>query len=205
MFYADFFIFFKCSGNVLASAKSICINLIKGGKEMKKISILTCMIFTFIVSVLLSGVQNLKADGLNKKLNGTYAVTSVITCKTNAQEYIATFHFQGLFTFYGDGNGEAEEITVLVMSYAPSPPSPYLVFLTGAFSYTVESNDYFTIDDLDLYRNGALVVEDIIQEGWIGHGSQTLILSDTYLNDETAPSGSRKCGRTGTAVKISKN
>jgi len=162
------------------------------------------MIFTFIMWALLSGVHNSKAEELNKKLKGTYAVTSVITCQANDQGNIATFHLQGLFTFYGNGTGEAEEITVLVVSSALYPPSPYQVFLTGDFSYTVDNKDYFTIDDLDLYVDGDLVIEDIMQEGWIGHGSQTLILSDTHLNDETAPAGLRKCGRTGTAVKISK-
>ena len=177
---------------------------------MKILSILTCMIFTFIVSVLLSGVQNSIADELNEKLNGTYAVTSVITCQATGQGAISIFHFQGLFTFNGDGTGEAEEITVLVVSTAPSPPSPYPVSMTGQFTYTVWSNDYFTIDDLVLFNNAAPVtIEDIIQDGWLGHGGQTLIISDTYPNVENVyldeePFATRTCGRTGTAVKISK-
>ena len=168
---------------------------------MKKLNILTYMIFALTLTSLLGGVSISKAEEPNGRLTGTYAVSSIKTCywvDTN----VNTIHLQGEYTFNGDGTGWAE-ITALGI-----PPSQ--MKFDGDLSYNVNDN-YFTIYIPELYidNTAILKIEDIFQEGWIGRGSQTLVISNTDGNIETVytPGGptTRQCGVTGTAVKVSKD
>ena len=178
---------------------------------MKKLNIQICIAFVFSIAVLLSGVSNSTAEGLNGKLTGTYAVSRVGTCINNASEFTATAHYQGLLTFDGDGFGVSEGMA-LAINHNPGltpmgPPGVRVV--SGSFTYNVENNNYFTIAQ-NLLINETATVSGIIQEGWIGHGAQTLLITDTDTNvEEISVGGSvvrtRTCGRSGTAVKIQSN
>ena len=174
---------------------------------MKKLNILTYIIFALTLTCFLGGVSIAKAEEPNGKLTGTYAVSSIKTCYW-ANSNVSTIHLQGEYTFNGDGTGWAE-VTALAKSISqPTPPNQKK--FDGEFSYNVNDN-YFTIYDLDFYIDDTaiLVIEDIFQEGWIGRGSQTLVISNTDGNTETVytPGGptTRQCGLTGTAIKVSKD
>ena len=172
------------------------------------------MTFTLIVSVLLSGVSNSNAEGFNERLHGTYAVNTTITCNYPSgptNDNTNTIHNHGLLTFYGDGFG-VSNITALSVNHNPRNDilsKPPIVF-SGNFTYTVESDDYFTINQN--LSAPAVTISGVAQEGWIGRGGHTLVISDTELNVETltitTPGGqitkTRTCGRTGTAIKVSK-
>lgn len=156
-------------------------------------------------------VATAMAGEYHSRLKGTYALNTVASC-TQASGYTLTIHLQGQLTFNGDGTGESGGIA-LVTQHNPAitgsdPPS--LKSVSGSFTYSVESDNYFTLDSNNFTVNGIVTIIGIAQEGWIGHGAQTLLISDTDLNVETLyrPNGSiittRTCGRTGTAVKLPK-
>ena len=181
-------------------------------EEMKKISILTCIAFALSVAILLGGVANTNAEALNEKLKGTYAFSAIVTCSGLAPAtdgLTATVHLQGQYVFYGDGNGESS-FTSLTMNHnfgdtGAQPPNVVDVF--GSFTYDVESNDYFVLDSNITLVGVPVTISGIMLEGRIGHGAQTLLLSDTATNVETIyRNGSflatRTCGRKVTAVKI---
>lgn len=132
---------------------------------MKKLNILTYMIFALTLTCLLGGVSNSKAEDLNSRLIGTYAVNTVITCNYITQARTQTIHLQGLYTFYGDGSGDSEVTSLGINNYPPFPPTGSLL-LEGSFTYTVYSDDYFTIEQ-GLSGSG-VTITDIEQEGWIG-------------------------------------
>jgi len=183
---------------------------------MKKLNILTYIAFALSVAVLLSGVSSSEAEELNQRLTGTYSISVVKTCYWD-NGILNSIHLQGEFTFDGNGNGWAEIYAFGVNIFHPNPSNipgdlNQKVF-DGIFTYTVGSNQYFIIDPLNLYvpDTNNLVVENVSFEGWIGRGSQTLIISNTEGNIETVyngnfPSGKmdRNCGGTGSAVKVSK-
>lgn len=175
---------------------------------MKKICILACMVFTFSVSFLLSGMQSSKAEELNAKLRGTYAYSGIGTC-TQANGNTLTLHLQGQLIFNGDGTGTSSLI-VHIINHNPSitgTDPPVVRDLSGDFTYNVESNDYFTFSSSLTVVGIPVTISGIAQDGMIGHGAQTLLLSDTDTNVETLYyDGSiyttRTCGRNGSAVKV---
>jgi len=175
---------------------------LKRRREMKRLRILTGLTFTFIVSVLLIGISNTKAEGLNRKLQGTYAINTVLTC--SMPWGTRTIHLQGQYTFDGNGSGDAQ-VTALAINHEnyPTPPTPQSrQELSGSFTYTVFKDGYFEIDQPSLYSND-VIITGIQQEGWIGRGGQILVISDTDVNVETVnESIPRICGRTGTGVKL---
>jgi hypothetical protein len=181
---------------------------IKEGEKMKKLNILICIAFALSVVVLLFGVSNSTAEGINGKLTGTYAVSTVITC-TSDNELTFTAHYQGLLTFYGDGFGVSEGMG-LAINHNPAVTGTGLAgvrVVSGSFTYNVENNNYFTIAENWSVVGAPVTIGGIMQEGRIGHGAQTLLITDTDTNvEEISRDGSvvrtRTCGRSGTAVKI---
>ena len=176
-------------------------------EEMKKISILTCIAFALSVAILLGGVANTNAEALNGKLKGTYAFSAIVTCY-GTPGLTRTTHLQGEYVFYGDGNGESS-FTALAINHnfgETGARLPYVIDLVGSFTYDVESNDYFVLDSNLTIVGQPVTISGIMLEGRIGHGAQTLLLSDTATNVETihlnGSSLPRTCGRNITAVKI---
>jgi hypothetical protein len=81
--------------------------------------------------------------------------------------------------------------------------------VSGRFSYTVDQDNSFIMLQNLTVDNG-VSVSGIVQRGWIGHGGKTLVISDVDDNEEevTTSTGSsflRECGRSGTAIKVSKD
>jgi hypothetical protein len=125
---------------------------------------------------------------------------------------------QGQVTFYGDGNGDLDATMLLVNHNATNIGTYPLSYndVSGGFAYSIESANYFKMyQDVTSVRIAGpggpgftLTVNDIVQEGWIGHGGQTLVLGDTDINVENLAKadgtflGTRSCGRSGTANKI---
>jgi len=178
---------------------------------MKKLSILTYIAFALSVAILLVGVANTNAEETNERLKGTYALNLVGTC-TLASGYTQTIHLQGQLVFNGDGTGESSLIA-LITNHNPAITGevyPVVRDLTGNFTYSVWSDDYFTTDSNLTVVGTPVTISGIMQEGRIGHGAQTLLISDTDTNIETLWVGgsvltTRTCGRNSTAVKFRSN
>ena len=175
---------------------------------MKKIT--TWFTFVLSMAVLLSFVTNANAEGFNEKLKGTYAFSGIVTCSGTAG-LTSTRYVQGQYIFYGDGNGESS-LTALRINHNPAITGgdpPDVLDLVGSFTYDVESNDYFVLGSNLTVVGRPVTIGGIMLEGRIGHGAQTLLLSDTATNVETVHlNGSslpRTCGRNITAVKIHSN
>ena len=160
------------------------------------------MIFTLIGANLLSGVQNSRAEENEAKLNGTYAFNATMLCSVGGSGPGPTLHLQGLLTFDGAGNGESAYVSLVL-------PNEYEV--SGSFTYSVDEYNYFTIVQelsLEVSPGNFMTIENAVDEGWIGHGGQTLVISSNS-NAElvTMPDSSeygRWCVRSGTANKVSK-
>jgi len=179
---------------------------------MKKLKITTCFKFVLSMAILLSFVTNANAEGFNEKLKGTYAFSTIVTCSGSGGN-TSTNHVQGELLFNGDGTGESSLIA-LVINHNPAITGgdpPDVKQLSGNFTYSVGSDDYFTFDSTGLSVVGTpVIISGIAQEGRLGHGAQTLLIADTDTNTETISIGgnvirTRTCGRSGTAVKIHSN
>lgn len=174
---------------------------------------------------------------LNARLRGDYAFNATLACVQNQAGFGAapglqvltpgpgqtgantrTISVDGVIRFNGDGTGtaQARALTVIHNFTFPSAQPVGESEFTVDVSYTVNPDGTFTAeltvsgDILSGISAGLpLEISDIMRQGRIGQGGQTLIISNTFANVEDVLVGTtsfkRICGRSGAAVRITPN
>lgn len=170
------------------------------------------------------------ASNLNARLRGDYALNGTLVCFQNqagvgpAPGLVAlgpgntrTTNLDGVIRFNGDGTAflQARSLTIFhnpAASLAGGQPVSESEFSANVL-YTVKPDGTFTAELAvsgevlsGISAGQSLDISNIMRQGRIGQGGQTLLISNTFANVENVEIGGtslkRICGRSGAAVKI---
>jgi hypothetical protein len=172
------------------------------------------------IVIFLVGISYSNASDHNSLLKGEYVVSRHMTCaegpfgvvgfnpdlSRSVDGWTTTMHAQSIYTFNGDGTGSWTTAVVGIKNNNLAGQYPVGdVYASGTLIYNVNDDRSFIVEAQITSSNRGLV-SGIVYEGWIGHGNQLLIISDTQPNieivtNQTGDTRQRICARNMTAMR----